>query len=65
VIISDILLPDIFGMELLSIYTKSSIPIIVMSSMDEEDAKYFAETINAFGYLNKPFNCDILLKLLS
>ena len=52
-ILTDILLPSITAKHLIDIYKNINKPIIVMSSLDKEDALFFAKSINAIAYINK------------
>ena len=67
-IITDILLPDVFGFELLSVFKNEKlkqIPKIVISSMDTDDARYFAGAINAKCLLEKPLQIEVLKNIIN
>jgi len=65
IIISDIMMPEMDGYELLS-YLKSSsefseIPVIMLTSMDEDMDKIHGLSAGADDYMTKPFNMEELL----
>jgi DNA-binding response OmpR family regulator len=55
-IITDILLPDTSAEELIHCYAKIHVPIIVMSSMDQDDLTFFSNEIHAVKAFKKPIN---------
>ena len=55
-IITDILLPDTSAEELIHCYAKIHVPIIVMSSMDQDDLSFFSNEIHAVKAFKKPVN---------
>ena len=56
------MLPNIYdSSELISIYQDLEIPIIVISSIDEEDGLYFAKKINALAFFKKPIDHEKFL----
>lgn len=64
-IITDIILPDLSGIEMIQIFRNkafNNIPKIVMSSMDGYDVNYFANEIGACAYFLKPFSDDLLFE---
>ena len=62
VIIVDLILPSMDGMELTRrIREKSSIPIIVLSAIGDEQKKVQALELGADDYVTKPFNMEELL----
>jgi two-component system, OmpR family, KDP operon response regulator KdpE len=65
-IILDLGLPDIRGHELLSMIRArdDSVPIVVLSSRDDEAGKVEALDLGADDYLTKPFGMDELLARL-
>jgi signal transduction histidine kinase/ligand-binding sensor domain-containing protein/DNA-binding response OmpR family regulator len=64
IIISDIMMPEMDGIELcrrLKSDSKfASVPIIILSAKHDEQAKVEGLTIGADDYVTKPFNCDLL-----
>jgi len=65
VIISDIRMPDIDGMELLNSITKDhpNIPVIIMTAHSDLDSAVNAYQGGAFEYLPKPFDMDEAVNL--
>ena len=55
-IITDILLPDTTAEELIHCYANIHVPIIVMSSMDQDDLSFFSNEIHAVKAFKKPIN---------
>lgn len=58
-IITDIMMPNLSGLELLNIYKGQlfqETPVIVISSMDGYDVQYFAIAVGAVAYFVKPFS---------
>jgi len=55
-IVTDIMLPDSTAADLITTYSKVKYPVIVLSSMDEEDVEFFAEKIGAIKSFTKPVN---------
>ena len=58
-IITDIMMPNLSGLELLNIYKGQlfqETPVIVISSMDAYDVQYFAIAVGAAAYFVKPFS---------
>ena len=65
VILLDLGLPDIDGMEVIQkIREKSQIPIIILSARGEESDKVAALDVGADDYLTKPFSVEELLARL-
>lgn len=63
IIILDMMIPNIYeGTDLINCYKDCKSPIIVVSSIDEEDGLYFSKKINAKAFFNKPFDSKELLK---
>jgi len=59
IIITDILMPCISGLELISIVKSNShkkTPVIVLSGLDEEDTVMEAFQLGADDFISKPFN---------
>jgi DNA-binding response OmpR family regulator len=58
-IITDILMPNLSGLELLNIY-KSQLfektPVVVISSMEGYDVQYFSIAVGAAAYFVKPYS---------
>lgn len=65
-IILDLGLPDMPGLELLSTMRRrnESVPIVVLSSRDDESGKVQALDLGADDYVTKPFGMDELLARL-
>ncbi|MFH1414623.1 MAG: response regulator [Elusimicrobiota bacterium] len=67
-IITDLMLPYISGEQIAGILIKNDviggIPIIVISSKDENEIREAAGRIDAVGYLRKPVDTDKLLELI-
>lgn len=57
-IITDIMLPNTTANEIIDVFTQIKCPVIVISSMDEEDVEYFSSRIGAIAAFNKPINID-------
>jgi len=58
-IITDIIMPNLAGLELLNIYKGQlfqETPVIVISSMDGYDVQYFSIAVGAVAYFVKPFS---------
>jgi two-component system, OmpR family, KDP operon response regulator KdpE len=63
--IIDVMLPDGNGIELCrELRSRSEMPIVVLSALDEEDAKVQALQAGADDYLTKPFSARELLARL-
>lgn len=62
-IIVDMMIPHVYeSAELINLYKDHKAPIIVVSSIDEEDGIYFKKKINAQAFFSKPFDSKKLLK---
>ncbi len=55
-IITDILLPDTTAEELIHCYARIHVPIIVLSSMEQDDLSFFSNEIHAIKAFKKPIN---------
>jgi DNA-binding response OmpR family regulator len=67
-VISDIMMPDISGLSLLSLLKQfyfNRIPVIVISSLGKEQAGASAMDLGAYSFLEKPIDFDELLKQVS
>jgi DNA-binding response OmpR family regulator len=53
-IITDIMLPDTTAADMLKIFSNLEYPVIVISSMDDDDVSYFASRIGAIASFTKP-----------
>lgn len=53
-IITDIMLPNNTATDLIDTFCKIKYPIIVLSSMEEEDVTFFADQIGAIAAFTKP-----------
>ncbi len=61
-IILDIMMPNIYdSSQLVALYEKISIPIIVISSMEKEDGIYFTKKIGGESFFSKPLDPNILV----
>jgi two-component system KDP operon response regulator KdpE len=65
VVILDLGLPDIDGLEIIRLVRETStLPIVVLSSRDDEKGKVAALDLGADDYLTKPFGLDELVARL-
>lgn len=55
-IVTDIMLPNNTAADLINTFNKINCPVIVLSSMEEEDIDFFANKIGAIGAFTKPVN---------
>lgn len=65
VVLLDLLLPDMSGMEIIkNVRVFSSVPIIVLSSLSDEDKKVEALDLGADDYISKPCgNSELLARI--
>ena len=67
-IITDILMPNLSGLELLNIY-KSQLfeetPVVVISSMEGYDVQYFSIAVGAAAYFVKPYSGAEVVKTVN
>ena len=67
-IITDILMPNLSGLELLNIY-KSQLfeetPVVVISSMEGYDVQYFSIAVGAAAYFVKPYSGAEVVKTVT
>jgi DNA-binding response OmpR family regulator len=64
-VISDIMMPDISGLSLLSLLKQfyfNRIPVIVISSLGKEQAGATAMDLGAYSFLEKPLDFDELVR---
>lgn len=64
-VISDIMMPDISGLSLLSLLKQfyfNRIPVIVISSLGKEQAGASAMDLGAYSFLEKPIDFDELIR---
>jgi DNA-binding response OmpR family regulator len=64
-VISDIMMPDISGLSLLSLLKQfyfNRIPVIVISSLGKEQAGATAMDLGAYSFMEKPIDFDELIK---
>jgi len=64
-VVSDIMMPDISGLSLLSLLKQfyfNRIPVIVISSLGKEQAGATAMDLGAFSFLEKPLDFDELIR---
>lgn len=67
-IISDIMMPEISGLNLMSLlndYNTEKIPVIVMSSNDQESTIASAKKLGAVDYIVKPVNFEEMCEKIS
>lgn len=67
-VISDIMMPDISGLSLLSLLKQfyfNRIPVIVISSLGKEQAGQTALELGAYTFLEKPLDFEELIKKVS
>jgi DNA-binding response OmpR family regulator len=66
IILLDILMPDITGWELYkkirAINNLKNIPVVFITSLDNEESKKRARQIGAADYITKPYNMTVLQK---
>lgn len=55
-IVTDIMLPNNTAADLINTFKKINCPVVVLSSMEEEDIDFFAEKIGAIAAYTKPVN---------
>jgi DNA-binding response OmpR family regulator len=61
-IILDMMIPHVYdSSSLIELYKDNDTPIIVVSSIDEEDGLYFCKKIEAQAFFSKPFDSGKLL----
>jgi DNA-binding response OmpR family regulator len=61
-IILDMMIPNVYdSSSLIDAYKDHKSPIIVVSSIDEEDGLYFSKKIGAQAFFSKPFDSAKLL----
>lgn len=64
-VISDIMMPDISGLSLLSLLKQfyfNRIPVIVISSLGKEQAGATAMDLGAYSFMEKPLDFDELIR---
>lgn len=64
-VISDIMMPDISGLSLLSLLKQfyfNRIPVIIISSLGKEQAGASAMDLGAYSFLEKPIDFDELIR---
>jgi DNA-binding response OmpR family regulator len=66
-IITDIILPDINGLELLKKIKQQDlhIPVLVMTALDIENLMTRLMLLGCMDYLTKPFTADVLLQRIN
>jgi DNA-binding response OmpR family regulator len=65
VILTDLMLFGVSSGELIDFYRQFSCPVYVMSSIDEDDLRYFASRIGAKSYFHKPFYSEKFIEELN
>ncbi len=63
-VISDIMMPDISGLSLLSLLKKfyyNRIPVIIISSLGQEKAEAISLNLGAYAFIPKPIDFDDLV----
>ena len=67
--ITDIMLPDINGDEVCRLFTEKSVlgnvPVIIISSLDEQELREKAAKMKAAAYMRKPIDFDMLFKIIN
>jgi two-component system, chemotaxis family, chemotaxis protein CheY len=62
IVITDLNMPDMDGIEFIRALREAPayrhIPVIVLSSMSDENLKSVASNLGVFSYLEKPFDCQ-------
>jgi len=65
-VITDLMLPDLSGDKIVSTFQKrdvlEGVPVIVLSSRDEEDIRDAAKRLNAVEYMKKPVDNQKLIE---
>jgi len=68
-IMSDVRMPEINGFDLFEKIKQDprlkSVPYVFMSSIDDFDAKRTAKSLGADGYIEKPFESDKMVSIIS
>ena len=69
VVFSDIEMPNMNGIELLRSLKRTSnygvTPVVMLSTLDQEDMKQKASSLGAFAYIVKPFNTQKMDELFA
>jgi DNA-binding response OmpR family regulator len=63
-VVSDIMMPDISGLSLLSLLKKfyyNRIPVIIISSLGQEKAEAISLNLGAYAFIPKPIDFDDLI----
>ena len=64
-VISDIMMPDISGLSLLSLLKKfyfNRIPVLIISSLGKEKAEPISLSLGAYAFMPKPIDFDELIR---
>lgn len=64
-VISDIMMPDISGLSLLSLLKKfyyNRIPVLIISSLGKEKAEPISLSLGAYAFMSKPIDFEELIK---
>lgn len=64
-VVSDIMMPDISGLSLLSLLKKfyyNRIPVIIISSLGKEKAETISLNLGAFSFIPKPIDFEDLIR---
>ncbi len=64
-VILDIIMPNLSGFDLLKELTKREYKVVVVSSLDSNEAKKKAFDLGAKNYITKPFSFDNLRTVIS
>jgi len=67
-IITDIMMPNISGLELLNIYKGQlfqETPVVVISAMDSYDVQYFSIAVGAAAYFVKPYSGNEIVQTVN
>lgn len=55
-IITDLLLSGVSARELIDYFNQFTCPVFIISTVDQEDLRYFATMVSAKKYFHKPFD---------
>lgn len=64
-IVTDIMLPNNTASDLINTFNKINCPVIVVSSMEEEDIDFFADKIGAIAAFTKPVKMEEMFDFIN
>lgn len=64
-IVTDIMLPNNTATDLINTFNEIKCPVIVVSSMEEEDIDFFANKIGAIAAFSKPVKMDEMFDFIN